>query len=292
MINPIAGLIAWRRRRELAALLQRPLLPTRWEEHWIPVDGGTRVHAHLHRPVDADAFPGVVMVPGGASKGTDYDRGRFLRADELASLGFLVVHYDPRGRGRTGGREDHWGTVHQDELAQVLRWLGGHDDLSPQGLAVFSISIGITMASGALARHPDPQARLLFDWEGPSSRAITTRQDTHKPLAGFPMSNDAFWREREAVAFIGAITCGYYRFQGAVDHVQGRFKGHALELVNAATRGRAAWTRCNDNPLNLLLEEDKLEQYRWAGAGYGEVARGFLSAWETALAHAPGTRDG
>ncbi|CAK8716536.1 Serine aminopeptidase S33 domain-containing protein [Candidatus Electrothrix laxa] len=230
-------------------------MPVAWSEAWIPTKKGGKLYAHLHYPEGRKDVPAVVFVPGGASCGADYDKsGAEIQPKDLAALGFVVVHYDPSGRGSTGGEENYWGTEHQDELVDVLRWTHARPEVQKNNVVILSFSIGITIAAGALARYADelPFVSWLFDWEGPSSRFNITKNDTHPPLKSFPTSNDAFWQEREPCRFINKITCGYFRYQALQDHVQGNKKEHALELVNLATQGTAAWTQLNHTPRNRL----------------------------------------
>ncbi len=235
--------------------LDRKPLPVVCEEVWISSGKGKRLYAHLHRPMIDGNFPAVVFVPGAASCGTDYDRaGAEIQPKILAALGFAVVHYDPSGRGRTGGEENFWGTRHQDELVDVLHWTHARPEVRRDSLAVLSFSIGITIASGALARHADDLSFVsqLFDWEGPSNRFNITKNDTHPPLKPFPTFEERFWQEREPCRFIDKISCGYFRYQAQQDHMQRSKKEHALELINLATQGRATWTQLNHNPRNIL----------------------------------------
>ena len=236
---------------------------TTFNETWIELPAGERVYAHVHRPIMKGRYPGVLLVPGGFGSGTDLDTSPGLTPDDISSLGFTVLHYDPSGRGRTGGEEDFWGPRHQRELAGVLKHLARLSNVDEENLGVFSFSIGIVISTGALSRFPVPRVRYLYDWEGPSNRFVTTKNDTMEQLRPFHTSNEGFWREREASRFIGDLECAYFRYQALTDHVQDTFKGHATELLNLATRGKAAWTRCNDNPVNTLFDESRLEDYHW-----------------------------
>lgn len=273
----------WKVSRNLGSFLEKKPLQTKSEEAWIERPGGPALYAHIHSPVEPGVYPGVVFVPGGTSPGTDYDKGPGLTADDVSSMGFIVLHYDPTGRGRTGGEEDHWARVHQKELSVVLKYFAGLPSVDKNNIGILSFSIGIVIASGALARFPVPEIKYLFDWEGPSNRFICTKNDTHKPLSAFPTSNDEFWDEREAVRFMGDIECGYFRYQAEVDHVQGRFLRHAAELINLATKGRALWTRCNDNPLNTVFDQNALDKYNWVPENLnhkGQILKYFMEVQE------------
>ena len=245
---------------------------TTCEEAWIELPKSRRVYCHIHRPAAAGKHPGVVFVPGGISPGTDYDTAGELTANDVAAAGSVVLHYDPAGRGRTGGEEDRWGPAHQEELAHVVRHFAALPGLETSGVGIVSFSIGITIAAGALAQYALP-VRYLFDWEGPSNRRNITLNGTFAPLRDYPVTDDTFWEQREAARFIGRIACGYFRYQAERDHVQGGYKGHALELLNLATRGKAAWTRCNDNPPNTLFEGDRADSCRWVPEGMNTTGR-------------------
>ncbi|MCI5156982.1 MAG: hypothetical protein D3906_00820 [Candidatus Electrothrix sp. AUS1_2] len=254
-MNPLALWLDHLLPSRLIHHLGRKPLPCTYREVWIPTRKGGQLYAHFHYPVVQGDVPAVVFVPGGPSCGTDYDKsGAEIQPDILAALGFAVVHYDPSGRGKTGGEENFWGTEHQDELVDVLRWVHARPEVRKNSLTILSFSIGITISAGALARHADELSfvSMLFDWEGPSNRFNITKNDTHPPLQSFPTSDNTFWREREACRFIDKITCGYFRYQAQQDHMQGSRKEHALELMNLATQGGAAWTQLNHNPRNIL----------------------------------------
>lgn len=145
----------------------------------------------------------------------------------------------------------------------VIKHFVGNPFVETDNIGVFSFSIGITIAAGALAKYSFPFVKYLFDWEGPSNRLNITKNDTFKPFRDYPSSNLKFWRNREAARFIGKIRCGYFRYQAARDHMQGRYKGHSIELLNLATNGKAAWTRLNDNPPNMLFDDYSKSSYKW-----------------------------
>ena len=238
-------------------------LKTTYHEEWIENDSGFPVYAHVHRPVGKVKYPGVVMVPGGFSPGSAYDKGDGPTAEDIASLGFVVMHYDPSGRGKTRGKEDYWGDRHQRELSIVLAHFADSSFIEKGKVGILSFSIGITIASGALAKYPLPFVTYLVDWEGPSNRFNITKNDTYEPLENFPSTDLEFWKEREANRFISKINCCYFRYQAEKDHVQGRYKGHAIELINLATNGSSRWTRLNENKPNIIFDETCIPDYHW-----------------------------
>jgi len=226
---------------------------------------GRTLQGHLHMPDRVRENHAVVLVPGGLGSGTVFDApDALITAEDIASLGFVAVHFDPSGRGQSSGTEDYWGRRHQDDLRAVLDFVLRHGPVRAGTAGVLSLSMGITIAAGALAGYSGTsRVRYLFDWEGPSNRWIATLNDTMPMFQNMPTSDDGFWNTREAKNFIGNIPCGYFRYQGIVDHVQGPYKGHAIELLNLATGGKAAWTKCNDNPAGIVFDESRLEEYHW-----------------------------
>jgi hypothetical protein len=224
------------------------------------------VRGHVHFPHDgAVAKHAVVLVPGGLGSGGGFDDpGAPVTADDLAALGFAGVHFDPSGRGESSGPEDYWGLRHQEDLRAVLDHVLYGGPAPAETAGVLSFSMGITIAAGALAGYRGiSRVRYLYDWEGPSNRRVTTLNDTMPMFQNMPTSDDRFWETREANKFISAIPCGYFRYQCEEDHVQGKDKGHAVELLNLATAGRAVWTRCNDNPVDTVFDEERLGDYHW-----------------------------
>lgn len=200
-------------------------------------------------------IPALVLVPGGRA-----DSSGFLKptpggsdAQQLANRGFVVVAFDPDGRGESGGTEDDNGYVHQDGLAAVIRFAASLSEVDAARIGLVSYSYGVTMATGALARHPDLPILFYVDWEGPADRNDTGGCDADKlgHLQGHPCSDEAFWSEREAATFILSIGVPYQRLQSRVDHVQPDIDHAILLLANATAEeygghGHAPWTRMND----------------------------------------------
>ncbi|MBI4666711.1 MAG: hypothetical protein HY751_09920 [Nitrospinae bacterium] len=253
-----------RNRRKIERFLGRKLVETHMREVWINTLAGVKLCAHLHTPLEPRSkLPGVVFVPGGESAGLDYDEKGEMSAHEVAGLGYAVLTYDPSGRGKSGGKENFWGASHQRELKEVIEWFGAQPEVDADDMGVLSFSIGVVIATGALAMGPSVKVRYLYDWEGPSNSKVITKNDTHRPLLRFPSADREFWDEREASRYIGRINCGYFRYQADMDHVQGKFKGHAIELVNGAVNGRATWVRLNDNQPDITLDGNRPDEYRW-----------------------------
>ncbi|MBN1256035.1 MAG: hypothetical protein JXA50_12230 [Deltaproteobacteria bacterium] len=213
---------------------------------------GAQLFVPVILPNNPGKSPAVVLVPGGINSSRGFlDPPKALR---LADAGFVVVLFDPDGRGKSTGKEDFGGYIHQDGLAAVVRFTAGLPYVDAQKIGLVTYSYGITMASGALARYSDLPIRFLIDWEGPANRVYTTSgcKETggERGKTGWnPCSDSAYWSEREAVNFIGKILVPYQRIQSERDHVQPT-NTHAVEMINAAVNGGVPWVRLNYYPPN------------------------------------------
>jgi hypothetical protein len=111
------------------------------------------------------------------------------------------------------------------------------------------------MASGAIARYPEPRVAFLLDFEGPADRSETCEDSGgYVPV---PADSDAFWQEREAARFIKQVPSAYLRMQTAVDrNPTVPDNRHCIQLIDSATAvafggaGISAGTRVNDSVMN------------------------------------------
>lgn len=219
---------------------------------------GCSLYVHIHRPNWAGSgrrVPGVVLVPAEGGLGTGFDTDG--TADNIASDGFAVLHFDPDGRGRSGSYPANYaGHVNQDGVNRCARRLAEHNCVDTACVGIYAQSWGITMASGAIARHPDtPRVAFLLDFEGPSDRRQTCSDSGgYIPV---PADSEAFWQEREAARFMKAVPAAYLRIQTRTDH-NSRITDnrHCIALADSATAtahggsGISAWTRVNDSVMN------------------------------------------
>ncbi len=269
MCSPCARLLAVVALLPLAfgpsALAEPPYEVLTTEYAWLPGPGGARVRALATAPSEPGAYPVVVLVPGGIGPGLRLDRRVGRR---LAGAGCVSVAFDAPGRGRSEGEEDYNGHAGQDALAAVIEWAKTLPQADPENVGVFTFSYGITMGAGCLARHPELGVRYLIDMEGPSSAGYIcypsgTRQtmDIWRDFVP-PEEHPEFWAERQAVLFMPDLKCRYLRLQKQRDHVHGEEKGHAIELLNAATEA-GVWTQCNGNEPNTLFDPERPEDYEW-----------------------------
>jgi pimeloyl-ACP methyl ester carboxylesterase len=218
-----------------------------------------RVLALRAKSRDGVKLPALILIPGGNGNSGLFLSGQGT-AQQLAELGFVAIAFDPDGRGASGGHEDYCGFKHQDGLAAIVRWAAKQPGVDPERIGLCSNSYGVTMGTGVLARFPDLPLRFLIDWEGPMDRNDTGGCDPNKPgmgghLKGVAKCDDEnFWREREAVKFVGRLRVPYQRIQSERDHVQ-RDNHHAVGMINAALAGGVPEVWLNEEfikrPINL-----------------------------------------
>ena len=194
----------------------------------------------VDRPVGEGPFPVLIVAPGGTRAG-DQALPTFRRR-EWVEAGFAVVTWDPDGRGTSEGQEDRGGHVHQDGLKAVIEDVSRLPQLDGDRMGLVSLSYGVVMASGLLARYLDEvPVHFLIDWEGPADRYdLMECASDMEPVGGRPLPpsdiscDDAeYWSEREAVRFIPLIQVPYFRIQSTPDHKQPDVE-HARQLLQAA----------------------------------------------------------
>ena len=215
---------------------------------------GAALHTVVVHPSDWDgsALPALVLVPGGTGSGTSSFLDSRNDTQTIADSGFTVIVFDPDGRGLSDGTEDQNGFAAQDGLAAVIDFAATLPEAQSGALGVASVSFGITMAAGALARHPTLPVAFLIDWEGPANRDDTAGCDGTSVghLGGVVACDDeAFWAEREALTFIADVPVPYQRLQPQRDHAQPDNE-HARAMVNAAVAGAVPWVRLNTDAPN------------------------------------------
>ncbi len=226
------------------------------EEFWVtnPTTGAA-LYVHVMVPEGEGPFPAVVVVPGGTGDGARFRSPRGMGA-VLTEAGIVSISFDPDGRGHSEGEEDFNGYAQQDGLAAVIEFAAELPEVDAERVGLASFSYGVTMASGALARHPDLPVVFFMDWEGPVDRFDTTVDCTNSTRIDFQPCDDLeFWGEREALKFISGVQVPYQRLQSEVDHVQPDVD-HAVNIVNAAVQGGVPWVRLNDLPPNQTYDHD------------------------------------
>lgn len=220
---------------------------------------GYPIHATLSLPTHIQApYPVLLLCPGINDSGDVFTHYQTpIQIHELCRLGIATLHFDPAGRGQSWGEEDFGGQEHQDNVSELLRYLANHAQIDTQKIGIISISLGISMAVGG-AIQSDVPLLFLLDWEGPSDREIITSGGTRMaPAMGHKLSDDDYWKPREAVNFIQGLNCGYIRLQAQRDHAQPNERRHMWRMLRAA-QGHVPWFQLNHHLRDNLPERPKL----------------------------------
>jgi pimeloyl-ACP methyl ester carboxylesterase len=111
-------------------------------------------------------------------------------AGTLAQQGFMVLRYDKRGVGQTGGRTE---TVTQrdyaDDLIAAVRWLGKRDDVDDRRLTAAGHSEGGTIAMLAAAREKKITSVVLLSTPGTTGAELILEQQL-RALEGMKLSDE------------------------------------------------------------------------------------------------------
>jgi hypothetical protein len=227
----------------------------------------------------------------------------------LSEAGMVVVGFNSEGRMdersdqdlRSQGEENYNGFENQDTLADVASFIIRQPYVNPANVGFRSQSYGISMAAGCVARHSDLAIKYIVDGEGPPSSFVTVQEpwnlfspENHPHHNKYQVvfeimghysttrdpspENQEFWREREAIRYIGQFQGLYLRLQGEWDHSQPPSRAQEIplfhqpptwwqgkgttDMINAAVEGGVPWVRVNlpdqGNPVNETYSSDHL----------------------------------
>ncbi len=229
---------------------------------------GTSTYVHLWIPEGKGPWPLVLLTPGTDDHSQVFEGfGQAVNASEVAGLGVVCATFDPAGRGKSWGEEDYGGPEHQDQVRVVLKTLQARPEVDPLRTVVVSISLGLSMAAGALVSFDGPVLALV-DWEGPSDREIITAGGTRLiPALGHAMDDESYWQPREGVRQVAKLPCGYWRLQAQRDHAQPGELRHAHRMLEAAQG--APWVRING-------QEGLPERVEWLAGGRSAANKALL----------------
>lgn len=130
-------------------------------------------------------WPAVVLIAGSGPQDRDetvYGIPIFGQlAGELAKAGFIVVRYDKRGVGQSGGRpEAATLDYYADDVRSVVRWLTDRSDVDDDRVAVVGHSEGA--AVGLLAADKEKKIKAVALVAGPGTRGydLVLEQQKHQ----------------------------------------------------------------------------------------------------------------
>lgn len=233
----------------------------REQEIWIIAQNGEKIYAHLHIPNKAtlsNKLPALILVHDEFNGSQEFDNPNFIfNANNIASEDIIVIHFDLEGTGESSGETDLGGYKSQDDLIAVINFIKHQPEVNENEISILSFGTGITTATGALARYPKINIRYLFDIEG-----TVNRYDSNNPLRlEYSSTDENFWKEREAINFIDALSCNYIRFQADNNQAENlEYFSHIVRYMNKATEGYPIHTQFNFAPLDTLFIEFKPEE--------------------------------
>jgi pimeloyl-ACP methyl ester carboxylesterase len=148
-------------REDIASVSSRTVSISRPNDEQVKIPGnGFSLAGTLSRPAQASGgrLPAVVLV--GGSGPTDRDSMAFgipilgQIADALADAGFIVVRYDKRGIGQSGGRAEAAALAdYAEDVRATVKMLADRKDVDPKRIAVIGHSEGGLVALMAAAKE-------------------------------------------------------------------------------------------------------------------------------------------
>jgi uncharacterized protein len=143
---------------------------------------GFNLAGTVSKPADASGrLPAVILVGGSTSSDRDETTGRVHvfadLADALADEGFLVVRYDRRGSGQSGGRAEV-ATIadYAEDVRSVVRYLQRRKDVDSRRLAAVGYGEGGWIAMEAASREKRIAALGLIATAGTTGAELVLEQ--------------------------------------------------------------------------------------------------------------------
>jgi pimeloyl-ACP methyl ester carboxylesterase len=151
------------------------------EEAFVPASGFS-LGATVSRPqAGPGRLPAVILV-GSAGR---QDRDELLYgvpifgylAGALADAGYIVVRFDKRGVGQSGGRPEHAGLPeYANDVVGIVEWLRKRKDVDPERIAVLTHGEGSAIGLTAAGRDKKIRALGLLAAPGVTGREVVLGQ--------------------------------------------------------------------------------------------------------------------
>lgn len=182
---PTAGLRVVRSELAGVAVRSQPVRNSNDSDVIIPAPGFSIAGTLTTPPgVGKLRLPAIVLVAGSGS----VDRDEVVAgvpifaqlARGLAEQGFLVLRYDKRGVGQSGGRSERVTLQdYADDLITVVKWFAKRKDVDPKRITVAGHSEGGAVAMLAGAREEDISSLVLIAAPGTPGSDLILEQQKH-----------------------------------------------------------------------------------------------------------------
>ncbi len=183
LVMPTASLVVIR--EDLAHVLAREerLIVEGDDDVFIGADGFMLGATFTKAPGIEGRAPAVILVSGPGPQDRDFvSHGIPLYshlAQALSKAGYLVVRYDSRGVGRSGGRaESSRITEYEADVRSIVEWLRDRDDVDRDRIAVVAFGDAGPIALTAARRTDRIRAVALVNAPGTSGREVTLERQT------------------------------------------------------------------------------------------------------------------
>lgn len=126
-------------------------------------------------------LPAIILVPGaGATDRDDYTLGLPLNgqlAGNLADAGYLVLRYDKRGLGQSGGRTEAATLADfADDVVNVVRWMEKRSDVDSKNITIVGRAEGAWVAMLAASREKRVSRLVLVAAAGSKGADLVLEQ--------------------------------------------------------------------------------------------------------------------
>jgi uncharacterized protein len=174
-------------REDIASVAARRVTVSRAGDEQIKIPAnGFSLAGTISKPSGGDLRPGPAVILVAGSGPTDRDEVVYnipifgQLAGALADAGFLVLRYDKRGVGQSGGRPESATLAdYADDLRAAVKFLGQRKDFDRKHLAVLGHSEGGSVAMLAAAHENKIGALVLVATIGVTGAELNMTQVTH-----------------------------------------------------------------------------------------------------------------
>ena len=137
------------------------------------------------RPAARGRWPAIVLVAGSGPQDRDETVAGIpifgQLAGELSDLGFIVLRYDKRGVGQSGGRpEAATLDYYAEDVRAAVRWLERRDDVDNRRIAVVGHSEGAAVGLIAADKENKITALALVAGPGTTGYDLVLEQQAHQ----------------------------------------------------------------------------------------------------------------